>query len=139
VLSGKAVGATGALLFFRDHGHQAILLPALLALAALFAWRRPDALTASILLWLTIWAFGANFFLQYLIWGLPFLLVRGNLLAVAAIQLALTPALLLVYNAPVSETAAVLGYTIPVVLAWVASCAALAAMVMRVVRRAHPA
>jgi hypothetical protein len=134
VLAGKPVGATDALLFMRDHGHQAFLVPALVALTGLLAWRRPDPLTASMLLWLTIYAFGANFFLQYLVWGLPFLLVRGHLAWVAAIQLFLTPALLLVYNAPVSETAAMLGYTVPIVLAWIAACVALALVVRQVWR-----
>lgn len=134
VLAGKPVGATDALLFMRDHGHQAFLAPALLALTGLFAWRRPDPLTATVLLWLTVYTFGGNFFLQYLVWGLPFLLVRGHLAWVAAIQLFLTPALLLVYNAPVSETAAMLGYTIPIVIAWIAAGVALGVMVTKVLR-----
>jgi hypothetical protein len=139
VLAGQAVTATPALLFMRDHGHQAILAPALLLLAAFLAWRRPDPLTATVLLWLVVYAFGVNFFLQYLVWGLPFMLVRGHLRAVAAVQLALTPALLLVYNAPVGETAALVGYTIPIVGLWVAACAALAVMLARAARTAPSA
>jgi hypothetical protein len=134
VLAGKPVHATDALLFMRDHGHEAFLVPALLALAGLLAWRRPDPLTAIVLLWLTVYTFGGNFFLQYLVWGLPFLLVRGHLAWVAAIQLFLTPALLLVYNAPVPETAAMLGYTVPIVIAWITSAVALGVMVTNVVR-----
>jgi hypothetical protein len=131
VLAGRPVTATDGLLFMRDHGHQAILWPALAALAAFFAWRRPDPVLACVLLWLTVWVFGVNFFLQYLVWGLPFLLVRGHLAAAAAIQLALTPALLLVYNAPVGHTAALLGYTVPIVAAWLAGLGALALLVLR--------
>jgi hypothetical protein len=134
VLAGKPVDATDALLFMRDHGHQAFLVPALLALMGLLAWRRPDPLTATVLLWLTVYTFGGNFFLQYLVWGLPFLLVRGHLAWVAAIQLFLTPALLLAYNAPVPETAAMLGYTIPIVIAWIAAGVALGVMVTNVLR-----
>jgi hypothetical protein len=69
-----------------------------------------------------------NFFLQYLVWGLPFLLARGHLRAVAAVQLALTPAMLLVYNAPVDERAALLGYTVPIVATWLVAAAALGVM-----------
>jgi hypothetical protein len=129
VLAGRPVTATGALLFMRDHGHQAILWPALVLFTAYVFWRRPDPVLACVLLWLTVWVFGVNFFLQYLVWGLPFVLVRGHLVAAAAIQLALTPALLLVYNAPVSRTAALLGYTVPIVAAWFVGLGVLAAAV----------
>jgi hypothetical protein len=132
VLAGKPVHATDARLFMRDHGHQAFLVPALLGLTGLLAWRRPDPLTAIVLVWLTVYTFGGNFFLQYLVWALPFLLVRGHLAWVAAIQLCLTPALLLVYNKPVPETAAMLGYSVPIVIAWITAGAALGVMVRAV-------
>lgn len=128
VLAGKPVQATRALLFMRDHGHQVVLLPALAALALLFARRRPDPVTASVLLWLVVWAFGANFFLQYLVWGLPFLVVRGHLRAVAAVQAGLLLALLATYNAPVGEGWALALYTVPIVLAWLAALAGIFAI-----------
>jgi hypothetical protein len=131
VLAGKPVEATHALLFMRDHGHQAVLLPALGALAVLFARRRPDPPAASVLLWLVVWAFGANFFLQYLVWGLPFLLARGHLRVVAAAQAGLFLALLTTYNAPVSEGWALAVFTIPMVLAWLAALAGIAVLAVR--------
>lgn len=134
-LAGLPVEASDALLFMRDHGHRVVLLPALALLAGLFWWRRPDALTASVLLWLTVWAFGANFFLQYLVWGLPFLLARGHLVAAAAVQLGLSAALLASYNAPVPEGWALWAYTVPVVAFLVASVAAVVLLAARVIRR----
>ena len=124
-LAGTPVVPSDLLLFLRDHGHQLFLAPALLGLAALFWRRRPEPLTAAVLLWLTVWVFGGNFFLQYLVWGLPFLLAAGHLRAAAAIQLGLLVPLLLTYTAPVPETWAVLGYTVPMIAAWAVALAAL--------------
>lgn len=129
ILAGTPVEASDALLFMRNHGHQVLLLPALLGLCAWFWRRRPDAVTAAVLLWLVVWAFGANFFLQYLVWGLPFLLVRGHLKAVAGVQALLLLALLSTYNAPVPEGFAQAAYTVPVVIAWAAALAGIAALV----------
>lgn len=137
-LAGLPVQATDALIFMRDHGHQAVLLPALAVLGLLLWRRRPDAVTASVLLWLALWVFGANFFLQYLVWGLPFLLVRGHLRAVAAVQLGLLPALLAAYNAPVPEAWALWLYTGPVVAAWAAALVALAWVALRTVSSTAP-
>jgi hypothetical protein len=129
ILAGIPVEPSGALLFMRDHGHQVVLLPALVLLSVYLGRRREDPVRASVLLWLTVWAFGGNFFMQYLVWGLPFLLVAGHLRAVVAIQAALTVTLLITYNAPVSEGWALAGYTIPIVCAWLVALAVLFVMV----------
>jgi hypothetical protein len=131
ILAGIPVQASDALLFMRDHGHQVTLIPALALLGAYLLRRRVEPVRASVLLWLTVWAFGGNFFLQYLVWGLPFLLVAGYLRAVAAIQVALFVPLLITYNATVPEGLAVSGYRFPVVCAWVAALVALFVLVRR--------
>lgn len=131
ILAGLPTEPGAALLFMRDHGHQVALLPALALLGAYLLRRREDPVRASVLLWLTVWAFGANFFLQYLVWGLPFLIVAGYLRAALAVQAGLACALLLTYSAPVPESWALAGYTVPVVAAWVAALAALVWMVRR--------
>jgi hypothetical protein len=134
ILAGLPTDASSALLFMRDHGHQVALLPALVVLAVVLWRRREDPVRASVLLWLTVWVFGANFFLQYLVWGLPFLLVAGYLRAVWAVQIGLLLALLLVYNAPVPEGWALGGYTVPVVLGWIAALGGLIVIARRSTR-----
>lgn len=55
-------------------------------LALLLARARAPAPQGAVLLMLGIYAFGTGFFPQYLLWGLPFLLMAGHLRAVAAVQ-----------------------------------------------------
>jgi hypothetical protein len=68
--------------------------------------------------WLVVWLVGVNFFIQYLVWGLPFLLARGELRAAAAIQLLAGPALLLLYVDVNTEWAIWAVYTVPMLLLW---------------------
>jgi len=85
--------------FLLDDGRIVIVLGLFLA-AALLARYRPEPLDAAVIVWLAVWLFGVNFFIQYLVWGLPFLLARGELRAAVAIQAVATPALLLFYIEP---------------------------------------
>jgi hypothetical protein len=101
--------ATDALV---DYGGVVVAL-GLIAAAALLARFRPEPLDAAVLIWLVVWLLGVNFFIQYLIWGLPFLLARGELRAAAAIQLLATPALLLLYLDATGEALIWAVYTLP--------------------------
>jgi Glycosyltransferase family 87 len=47
---------------------------------------RPAAVDAAALLWLVVYAFSPNFFLNYLVYGLPFFLMAGFLIEVAVLQ-----------------------------------------------------
>jgi hypothetical protein len=79
-----------------------IVAVALTAVAALTARRFPDWSPAerASLLWLTFYIVTPVFFFQYLVWGLPFLLLAGRLREAAAIQLfALVPTFLF-YRVP---------------------------------------
>jgi hypothetical protein len=108
-----------------------LLTPALAALAALLLFKRPDALTGICMTYLVVYVFGVNFVVSYLIWSIPFFVVRGQFVAVAILQLALTPAMLSVFTAPVSHTFAVVFYTGAMALAWVAAATVLGAMTWR--------
>jgi hypothetical protein len=100
-------------------GGGVVVALGLIATAALLARFRPEPLDAAVLLWLAVWLVGVNFFVQYLIWGLPFLLARGELRAAAAIQLIAGPALLLLYLDVTSEALIWTLYTLPMVALWV--------------------
>ena len=105
-------------IFLLDHG-DLIAAAGLLAATAVLARFRPDPLGAAAILWLAVWVFGVNFFVQYLVWGLPFLLARGQLRAVAAIQLLAGPAVLLLYLQRSEEWLLWSVYTVPMIALWV--------------------
>ena len=94
-------------------GGGVIVALGLIATAALLARARPEPLAAAVIVWLAVWLLGVNFFIQYLIWGLPFLLARGDLRAAAAIQALAAPALLLLYVDINTEAAVWAAYTAP--------------------------
>jgi hypothetical protein len=91
---------------------------ALIAAVALLARFRPQPLDAAAILWFAVWLFGVNFFIQYLVWGLPFLLARGHLRSAAAIQLLAAPALLVLYLDVSEEWLLWSLYTAPMIGLW---------------------
>jgi hypothetical protein len=58
----------------------------LVAYAGFVLRYRPALIDAAVLLWLAIYAFSPNFFLTYLVWGLPFFIMAGYLRQVAILQ-----------------------------------------------------
>jgi hypothetical protein len=101
-----------------------------------FAFRyRPGPLDATILLWLTVFVFSPNFFLQYLIWALPFFIMAGFLWQVAVLQAALIPALVINYlKVPTSRPAAIV-YVVVMIALWAFWVFALVAMARRLMRQ----
>lgn len=67
---------------------SAFALASLLAVGAVLLWRRTPPVLAALIVYLTFYAFGINFGMQYLIWGMPFALMAGRVGLVAALQLA---------------------------------------------------
>ncbi len=58
----------------------------LVAYTAFIVRFRPALIDAVVLLWLAIFAFSPNFFSNYLVWALPFLIMAGYLVETAALQ-----------------------------------------------------
>ena len=112
-------------------GGGVVVAIGLIAAAALLARFRPEPLDAAVLLWLVVWLAGVNFFIQYLVWGLPFLLARGELRAAAAIQLLAGPALLVLYLDATGEALIWTVYTGPMIALWVLWALLLGARVRR--------
>jgi hypothetical protein len=119
-------------------GGGVVVAAGLLATAVLLARTRPDPLGAATIVWLALWLLGVNFFIQYLVWGLPFLLARGELRAAAAIQALAGPALLLLYVDVSSEPAIWAVYTVPMLALWALWAALLAQRVRRYAAAAMP-
>jgi hypothetical protein len=58
-----------------------------LAIYTGFVFRyRPAAVDAAALLWLVVYAFSPNFYLNYMVYGLPFFIMAGFLIEVAVLQ-----------------------------------------------------
>ena len=47
-------------------------------------------MTSAVVIWLTVWVFGVNWYVQYAIWAIPFLIMSGRLVATAALEVVLT-------------------------------------------------
>jgi hypothetical protein len=127
-LAGNGFAPNAATELLLDAG-GVLPLVALAAAAAFLLRHRPPPLEAAILIWLVVWVFGVNFFLQYLVWGLPFLLVAGELRRVVQFQLLALPPLAIVYLEVSAEWAVWVFYSAPVVALWALSCAMLVARV----------
>jgi hypothetical protein len=105
--------------------HGQLITGTMLALTAVLLWRRRTrALPAAVLIWLVVYAFGVTFFLQYIVWGLPFFLMAGYLWQVAFLELVLVPAILLVYGHPGHDWEVLGFYTVPVLVVWAVTTAA---------------
>ena len=116
-IPGDGLPRNGALELLIDAG-GAIVAVAVAAVAAVIWRRRPSPLDAALLVWLTLWVFGVNFFLQYLVWGLPFLIAAAGLRRAAAIQLVALPALIVFYAQPGSAALVWALYTVPAIALW---------------------
>ncbi|HEX8742976.1 MAG TPA: glycosyltransferase family 87 protein [Thermoleophilaceae bacterium] len=123
--SGHAVPAGAGTTFLGDYG-GVVAAAGILAAAALAARFRPDPLEAATVVWLAVWLFGVNFFIQYLVWGLPFLIARGRLRAALAIQALAAPAALVLYLDRSEEWLVWAAYTAPMVALWALTAVLLA-------------
>ena len=96
---------------------------------------RAPALPMTVLLWLAVYAFGVNFFFQYAVWGLPFLLMAGHLRAVLAAQAALALPMALFYLRPWEQPAVGPLYATLMIAVWGAAAAAFVVQARALLRR----
>jgi hypothetical protein len=107
-----------------EHGSLLSGLALLVVGALLLRFRAPPR-TAAVLVWLTVWVFGAGFFFQYLVWGLPFIVLRGWIREAVALQAAVLVPLLLFYMRPWDGDWPQFVYVPLMVAVWVAMVVAL--------------
>lgn len=116
--------------------HQRWVNGSVLALTAAFLVRfRVAAPLAAVLLWLVVWAFGTGFFFQYLVWGLPFLLIAGYLRSAAALQLVTIVPAVVFYAGPWKADAIVVAFVTVMLAVWLAWLAALVLLARDAARR----
>ena len=97
---------------------------------------RMRAVDLSALLALGLWTLGAGMTFAYLIWGLPFLLVRARLALAAGIQAAATLPLMLLATSPTDDTG-LLAYRVSVVVLSAIFCAAVVQLAREALSRAR--
>jgi hypothetical protein len=119
-----------------------ITVATMVVYTAIIARYRPALIDAAVLLWLVVFAFSPNFFLTYLVWGLPFFIMAGYLTEVAVLQaFAVVPTVAYYLSLwPARSTAVGIAY-VPFMLAlWVGILAATIALALRIARRRkeHP-
>jgi hypothetical protein len=118
-------------------------LPLMLALAAaaLFLLRyRPAARDAAVFVWLVVYAFSSNEFLQYSIWGIPFLLMAGYVRSVLVVEAVLLVPFVLSYAAIWESRDIALIYSPLMIGLWAAALASVVVLGRRIMagRSNHP-
>lgn len=103
---------------FLFHHSRPVAIVAVLVVAAMLYRRRVPAPAAAILLWATVYAFGVTFFMQYMVWGLPFLLMAGLLWPAFVLEVVLVAPVLVIYRGVHSASGAWIFYVAPMLLVW---------------------
>lgn len=129
-LHGLPLGFSGVSRLLYDHG-TLLTLAAIVAMGAT-VWRlRPSPEAGAVLVWLTLYVFSANFFLQYMVWGLPFFLMSGYLRRVAQLQGLLLAPIVLTYGLPWQGSVIPAIYAAIMIGVWLALVVALVGCVRR--------
>jgi hypothetical protein len=97
---------------------------------------RPAAVDAAAMLWLVVYAFSPNFFLNYLVYGLPFFIMAGFLVEVAVLQALLIAPTVAYYLVlwPNPSTATGVLYVPALIALWVFWVLATAAVAWRIIK-----
>jgi uncharacterized membrane protein len=106
---------------------------AILAAGALVLRFRAPATTAAVLLWLTVYVFGVTFFMQYMVWGLPFFLMAGYLREVLLLQAVLLGPTLVTYVKVSQGWLVDVLYVVPMLAVWTGMAVSLVLLARRVV------
>lgn len=97
-----------------------IAIGSLLVTGAFMLWRRVPPLSAAVLLWVSVYAFGVNYGLTYLIWGIPFFLMAGQLRHVAVLQAVVVVPMVMLYGVGSRELPLEVVYTPLLLAVWAA-------------------
>jgi hypothetical protein len=116
-----------------NHWLQAAVVGGVLAVASR-ARRRP--LDAVALMFLAVWSFTLPWSFTYLVWGLPFLVVAGQLRTVAAMNALGLPIVAILYTVP-HEGGVVTLYTVLVIALWALTAAAALKLARDLIRSSH--
>lgn len=113
--------------FLYDNG-QLLLTGALVSVGILMRRSRPEPVDAAVLLWITFFALSPNFFFQYLIWGMPFMLMAGYLRSVVLVQVLLIAPAILHWMGPWRDSGIAVPYVVLMISVWLAWVVAFAVL-----------
>jgi hypothetical protein len=119
---------SGASELLLDHGSLFMGAVLLVAAAILIRLRTPPV-AAAILIWLIVWVFGPGFFFQYLVWGLPFVILAGRLVEAAVLQAVLLGPMLAFYLGPWQTTDLAYAYVPVMIAVWAAMVVAIVLLI----------
>jgi hypothetical protein len=120
---------------------QGLPLMIALAAAAVFLFRyRPAARDGAVFIWLVVYAFTPNEFLQYSIWGIPFLLMAGYVRTVLVVEAVLAVPFAITYATIWHSRSIALLYSPPMLALWAAALVGVFVLGRRIVagRESHP-
>lgn len=140
VTVGPDVSAAGGLAGGLQSAARWITLGALVAYAGFIFRYRPALIDAAVLLWLAIFTFSPDFFLTYLVWGLPFFIMAGYLIEAAVLQALLVVPTVAYYLAlwPSPSTALGVAYVPFMFALWIFFACATIFLVARIARGRTP-
>lgn len=133
-LSAGSPAASSLTQLLSQHGNV-VVAAGLLLVAVIGARSRAPAPQMAALVWLAVYAFGVNFFFQYLVWGLPFFLMAGYIRSVLAAQTVLIAPTLLFYFRPWHQQSVVALYAVLMIAMWTIAVWAFAALGWRLSRQ----
>ncbi len=115
----RSVTRSGAVEWLYDRG-PVLVLGALVATAAFTTrWGRDwSAAERASLLWAAFYVVTPAFFVQYLVWGLPFLLLAGRLRLAAAVQVVALAPTVIFYRTPWEDERIAVPYAIGMITLW---------------------
>lgn len=79
---------------------------------------RPPPMRAATIVWLALFVFGTGFYMHYLVWGVPFLLLDGALLIAAAVQALTLAPLIVTYGGLFGSSVANRAFDVPMLALW---------------------
>jgi hypothetical protein len=75
---------------------------------------------AAVAVWLSVYVFGVDFFMQYMVWGLPFFLMAGYTREVLILELLLAGPVFVIYHGVGHPWLAYVLYIAPMLIVWAA-------------------
>jgi hypothetical protein len=85
----------------------------------LLLWRtKPSPTRGATIVWLALFVFGTGFYLHYLVWGIPFLLLDGALLVAALVQVLTLAPLIVTYGSLFGSFVANRAFDVPMLALW---------------------
>ncbi len=113
-----------------------ITVAMLAALLAFILRYRPAPIDAAVLLWLAIYVFSPSFFINYLVWGLPFFIMAGYLVEVGVLQALIVPTVGYYLSLWPARSALTGVLYVPALIAlWVFWVIAICVVVRRIIKR----